>query len=506
MVETTPSAALQSGASQPELRLDNSYAQLPDRFFARCRPAPASAPTLIRFNEPLADELGLDLRGYDETGLAALFSGQALPEGVEPVAMAYAGHQFGNFVPQLGDGRALLLGEVTDRQGVRRDIQLKGAGRTPFSRHGDGLAPLGPVLREHLVSEAMHALGVPTTRSLAVVLTGDDAFRERPVPAAVLTRVARSHVRVGTFEYFAVRGDHEGLRLLADYVIDRHYPHLRSASNPCLALLEQVCDRQAALVAQWLSLGFIHGVMNTDNLSIAGETLDYGPCAFMDAYNPRTVFSFVDQTGRYAYENQPAMAQWGLARFAESLLPLLADDEERAVSEAQAVLEGFMPAYRAYWLRAMRAKLGLCRECDGDDALVDDLLEIMSRGRADFTLFFRHLCDAAESTGADDGLRSLLQAPEALDDWLARWRRRLEAESGPGRAIAERMRVVNPAVIPRTHAIENAIRDAEDRGDFAAFHRLADALARPFDAPPEEADYARPPQPHERVPQTFCGT
>lgn len=481
---------------------DNSYARLPDRFFARVAPTPVSGPALLRLNEPLARELGLDpdlLRG--EAGLAAL-SGQRMPDGAASIAMAYAGHQFGGFVPQLGDGRAILLGELVDGAGRRRDLQLKGAGRTPFSRMGDGRAGLGPVLREYLVSEAMHALGIPTTRALAAVTTGDAIYREAgPLPGAVLTRVAASHIRVGTFQFLAVRGDVEGLRLLADHVIARHDLAAGEAPNRYRALLDGVIARQANLVARWLLVGFIHGVMNTDNTSVSGETIDYGPCAFMDSYDPATVFSSIDQHGRYAYGNQPRIAFWNLTRFAETLLPLLAEDEKAAVAEAEAALDAFATQFDAAYRGGLRAKLGLAGEQEGDADLAFDLLALMRDAGADFTNTFRALCDAAAGPEHDAVLRASLGA--GWDAWAERWRARATAESGDAQRAA--MRAVNPWVIPRNHRVEAALAAAHG-GDLGSFDELAAALARPFDEDPDRLALTEPPSPDERVRATFCGT
>jgi len=484
------------------------YCRLPERFYERFRPEPVSAPRLIAFNRALAEELGFHLEAFRADEAARYFAGNAVPAGSEPVAQAYAGHQFGGFVPRLGDGRAVLLGEVVDKHGRLRDIQLKGAGRTPFSRGGDGRAPLGPVLREYLVSEAMHAMGVPTTRSLAAVTTGDPVYRESVLPGGVLTRVAASHIRVGTFEYFAARGDTEGLRLLADHVIERHYPELaeEAETRRYLALLEAVQARQAALVAKWMGLGFIHGVMNTDNTSISGETIDYGPCAFMEAYDPATVFSSIDRGGRYAYGNQPGIAQWNVARLAEALLPLIDAAPERAVESAIAVIHRFPAQYEAQWQVVMRAKLGLAREEEGDAALAEALLDAMHAGGADFTVSFRRLAACAESPAAEPALRELFGRTEALDAWLPRWRERLARESDAAQAAAARMRAVNPLYIPRNHLVEEAIRAAVQADDFVPFETLQDVLARPFDEQPGRERYARPAAPAERVLRTFCGT
>jgi len=375
---------------------DNSYRRLPDRFHVRMPPAAVAEPRLIAFNRDLAEELGLDVPAI-EPAAAAIFSGNALPAGAEPIAVAYAGHQFGSFVPQLGDGRAILLGEVIDRSGRRRDIQLKGSGRTPFSRRGDGRAALGPVLREYVVSEAMHALGIPTTRALAAVATGEPVYREEVLPGAVLTRVAASHIRVGTFQFFAARGDQDGVRTLADHVLARHYPELAEAERPYLALLAGVAERQARLVAHWMHVGFIHGVMNTDNMAVSGETIDYGPCAFMDAYDPQTVFSAIDHGGRYAFANQPNIALWNLARLAETLLPLIDPDPQAAIGQAREALGGFAERFEGFWLDGMRRKLGLATAEADDQALANGLLQAMAQGTADFTLTFRRLCDAAEA-------------------------------------------------------------------------------------------------------------
>src|SRR5215813_3506983 len=397
---------------------EHTYAALPANFFARVAPTPVTAPRLIKLNRELAVQLGLDPELLDGPEGADILSGKRLPDGAEPIAMAYAGHQFGHFVPQLGDGRAILLGEVIDRDGVRRDIQLKGSGPTPFSRRGDGRAALGPVLREYIVSEAMYTLGIPTTRSLAAVITGENVIRETMLPGAVLTRVASSHIRVGTFQYFAARQDTDAVRRLADHVIARHYPHLADTERPYHALLEAVVARQADLIARWLLIGFIHGVMNTDNTSISGETIDYGPCAFMDHYDPAQVFSSIDEGGRYAYANQPRIALWNLTRLAECLLPLMSDDQEKAIAEAQEILGAFPEKFSAAYQAGLRSKIGLFTTRDGDEALVQDLLDAMAAGKADFTLTFRRLGDAAAGEASE--VRALFTEPTALDEWIAR--------------------------------------------------------------------------------------
>ena len=485
---------------------DNTYARLPDRFYVRLPPTPVAAPRLIHLNDPLARELGLDPAFLSSPEGVAILAGNRVAEGTEPLAAAYAGHQFGHFVPQLGDGRAILLGEVVDRNGRRRDIQLKGSGPTPFSRRGDGRAALGPVLREYLVGEAMAALGIPTTRALAAVLTGEEVFRETPLPGAVLTRVASSHIRVGTFQFFAARGDTDAIRELALHVIARHYPETMGAPNPYRALLDGVIARQARLVAQWLGAGFIHGVMNTDNMSIAGETIDYGPCAFMDVYHPATVFSSIDENGRYAYGNQPAIAQWNLARLAETLLPLLADDEAAAIAEAHAALRTFAPLFNAAYIAGFRRKLGLQEERPDDLALIQDLLERMASNRADFTLTFRRLADAVVDEEAAGNVRALFAEPEFFDEWAVRWRTRLQMEEGTPETRRALMRTNNPLFIPRNHRVEEAIAAAVTRGDFAPFERLLAVLAAPYDDQPGAERYAEPPRPDEIVHQTFCGT
>lgn len=486
---------------------DNSYMRLPDRFYARVRPTPVDAPRLIQLNRPLALQLGLDPDFLATEEGVKVLGGNLVPEPAASIATAYAGHQFGGFVPQLGDGRAILLGEVIDRGGIRRDIQLKGAGPTPFSRRGDGRAALGPVLREYVVSETMAAFGIPTTRALAAVLTGEQVIRETMLPGAVLTRVASSHIRVGTFEFFASRNDVEGLRLLADHVIARHYPDVAQAEKPYLALLESVIRAQAQLVAQWLLIGFIHGVMNTDNMSVSGETIDYGPCAFMDEYNPATVFSAIDRGGRYAYANQPGIAQWNLVRLAECLLPLFSeDDPDRAVAEAEEALNAYPPLFDEAYRSGLRRKLGLFNEQEGDADLGRDLLKIMADNGADLTLTFRRLSEVVSGTHNDSSVRSLFIDAKAIDEWLARWRSRLQQEPMDTEARERAMRSVNPLYIPRNHRVEAVIRAAVDREDFAPFEELLRVLSKPFEDQPEFAPYAKPPQEHERVHQTFCGT
>jgi uncharacterized protein YdiU (UPF0061 family) len=493
-----------------QIPFTNRYITLGEDFYTRTPPTPVEKPGLIAFNEALAVELGL-ADGFDPVAVAAVFAGNTLPEGAEPLAMAYAGHQFGHFVPQLGDGRALLLGEVTAGDGTTRGIHLKGSGPTPFSRNGDGRAALGPVLREYLLSEAMQRLGVPTTRALAAVTTGEPVARERLLPGGVITRVASSFVRVGTFEYFAARGDRDAVRRLADHEIERHAPPSGGGENPYVELLRAVVGRQAALIAQWMQLGFIHGVMNTDNMSIAGETIDYGPCAFMDAYRHDQVFSSIDRQGRYAYRNQPSIGLWNLTRLAETLLPLFGDDPDAAVEIAQDVLGEYAGCYEAEWLAGMRAKCGLSDGAPGQDtadrALVEALLDCMDENGADFTLTFYHLSRLpGEPSGQDDELRELFDAPAAIDAWLLQWRQRLARETRDDAARQAAMQAVNPVYIPRNHRIEAAIRAAEDEGDFSVFHELHAVLQQPYVRQDGRDIYMQAPEPDEVVEHTFCGT
>ncbi len=491
------------------ITFDNSYARLPERFAARVAPTKVREPRIIKVNYPLAELLGLDPAQLDSPEGAQILAGNVVSEGAASIALAYAGHQFGGFSPQLGDGRAILLGEVLATDGTRKDIQLKGAGPTPFSRRGDGRAALGPVLREYIVSEAMAALGVPTTRSLAAVATGETVVREQRLPGAVLTRVAASHMRVGTFEFFAARDDREALSMLTSYALARHYPLSAekhdSAQNEALRLLECVVEAQATLVARWLGIGFVHGVMNTDNTAISGETIDYGPCAFLDEYDPNKTFSSIDHGGRYAFGNQPRVAQWNLARFAETLLPLIADEEDEAARLATERLQRFPGVFEAARARVMSAKLGLVSEREEDALLVADLLQRLAANDVDYTVFFRSLCAAAEDRAADVQTAALFTSPNAFHEWAAPWRRRLASDERTPQARAQAMRRENPAFIPRNHRIEQAIA-AGGRGDFRPFETLVRLLARPFDDQPELAELANPPLPDERVQQTFCGT
>jgi uncharacterized protein YdiU (UPF0061 family) len=467
---------------------DNSYARLPTTMHVGVLPTPVEAPRIIKVNAALVAELGIDPSILS----AEVAVGNALPQGATPIAQAYAGHQFGHFVPQLGDGRAILLGEVFDRTGRRRDVQLKGAGPTPFSRRGDGRAALGPVLREYLVSEAMHALGIPTTRALVAATTGEKVFRETVLPGAVLTRVAASHIRVGTFQFFAVRRDLDALTALIDHVVARHYPGIAGSGNRALALLDAVMDRQASLVARWMQVGFVHGVMNTDNMAVSGETIDFGPCAFMDVYDPATVFSSIDEGGRYAYGNQAPIAQWNLARFAETLIPFLDPDRDRAITIATEHLEGFPALFTQHWLAGFRRKIGLASEEDGDLDLIESLLAAMQMARSDFTLTFRRLSNGEEV--------------EELSDWRPRWQERLARDPQTTEQRQDLMRSVNPAYIPRNHRVEEMIAAAVERQDFAPFETMLRVLMTPYSEQNGAGRFAEPPQDTERVYRTFCGT
>ncbi len=486
----------------PHINFDNSYARTFEGFYVRCRATAAPSPSLLQLNHALAEELGLDPVALDSEAGASIFSGNAIPEGAEPLAQAYAGHQFGSHVPQLGDGRALLLGEVIDVHQRRRDIQLKGSGPTPFSRGGDGMAPLGPVLREYLIGEGMHALGLPTSRALAAVATGELVYRETPLPGGVLTRVAASHLRVGTFQFFAARGGVEKIRDLADYAIARHYPDIAEADNPYLEFFKAVAEAQAALVSGWMNIGFIHGVMNTDNMTISGETLDYGPCAFMDTYDPGTVFSSIDRGGRYAYANQPVILPWNLTRFAETLVPLIDPVKDKSVEMLTGVLEQVESRYKSHWLAGMRTKIGLTTEEPDDLDMVNDLLWVMKDGKADFTLVFRRLSQAAR--GNSDAVQDLFEQSGAFEVWVRRWRKRLEQENMPAETTAQAMDRVNPIYIPRNHKVEEALIAAVNHSDIEPFKKLLAVLQNPFNETPGNEAYATPlPNPAY---VTFCGT
>jgi len=486
---------------------DNSYAQLPELFYTRTLPVPVSKPGLIRVNTRLAEFLGFNPDWLNsETGVE-FASGNFIPEGADPIATVYAGHQFGGWNPQLGDGRAVLLGEVIANDGHRYDIQLKGSGRTPYSRGGDGRAPLGPVLREYLVSEAMAVLGVPTSRTLAAATTGEWVFRERRQPGAVLARVASSHIRIGTIQYFASKKDLDSVRILVDHVIQRHYPQAAGAANPVRALLDGVVARQAGLIARWQSLGFIHGVMNTDNMLLSGETIDYGPCAFMDEYDPATVFSSIDHDGRYAYQNQPHIAHWNLAMLAQVLLPLLDDDADKAMASGQAAIDAFPDLHMTEYYHLMRKKLGLSQSETDDKLLIQDLLTLMSENKTDFTLTFRRLSDITDPHGhISDDVSELFELPEAFNPWLDRWQKRLSNEQQSNTERQADMYLANPVFIARNHLVEEAIESAVGNQDLEPFHTLVDIVSKPFEFKKSLARYALPPRPEQVVRQTFCGT
>ncbi|MFD0672850.1 YdiU family protein [Cohnella sp. GCM10027633] len=489
----------QQAARQPGWNFDNSYASLPEILYTRQNPEPVRAPAIAVLNERLAEALGLNAEALRGDVGAETFAGNRIPDGAEPLAQAYAGHQFGHF-NRLGDGRAVLLGEHLTPRGERFDIQLKGPGPTPYSRRGDGRAALGPMLREYIISEAMHALGIPTTRSLAVATTGEPTYRETVLPGAVLTRVAASHIRVGTFQYASVWGSVEELRALADYTLQRHYPDIAAGGHRYLALLQATIERQASLIAKWQLVGFIHGVMNTDNMAISGETIDYGPCAFMDAYDPATVFSSIDTHGRYAYGNQPSIGGWNLARFAETLLPLLHAEEEEAIKLAEEALADYAKHFNRHWIGGMRAKLGLAGEEEQDEALVEDLLNQMQKVGADYTNTFRELTRDTRDDGA------LFGTPE-FAEWQERWQARLGRQRESPDDSKLRMRASNPAVIPRNHRVEEAL-EAAGRGDYAVMERLLAALSKPYDhdRAPEQEEYAAPPACSAGPYRTFCGT
>ncbi len=489
-------------------KFENTYAQLSEGFFAEVSPAQVPKPSLVRLNRGLCKELGVDTEWLLSDDGVAMLAGNTLPDSSSPIAMAYAGHQFGGFNPQLGDGRAILLGEVVDSNGVRRDIQLKGSGRTSFSRGGDGKASLGSVIREYIVGEAMFALGVPTTRALAVVTTGEDIARQTPLPGAVLTRVAQSHVRVGTFQFFHARRDLKSVRELADYVIERHFPSAAASESPYLALFESMAQAQAKLIAKWMQLGFIHGVMNTDNMQVVGETIDYGPCAFMDEFHPKCVFSSIDRQGRYAWDNQPAIGQWNLTRLGETLLSLLSDNEKQAVTHVEDVLERYNERFNDCFLEGFSAKLGIenspSEELDDNRAFIRSTFMLMSEQRVDFTLFFRGLTEIALGRDDDKFVREFRES-QAAGDFLVDWRQRLAAQNITQSDAAAAMQKVNPVYIPRNHRVEEAIVAARG-GDYTPFERLVRVLQTPYTPQPENAEYEQAPSASEKVHETFCGT
>lgn len=488
----------------PHINFDNSYARLPEEFFARVTPNHPPKPKLIKLNEKLAGELGFDLPFLQSDAGLSMFSGEKLPEGSDPIAMAYAGHQFGGWSPSLGDGRALLIGEVVGNDGIRRDIQLKGSGQTPFSRRGDGRSALGPVIREYIVSEAMHALGVPTTRALAAVLTGENVMRNGLEPGGIFTRVAKSHVRIGTFQYFYARQDHDALKTLADYVIDRHYPEALTSENPYLDLLKRVAKRQAELIAQWMSFGFIHGVMNTDNMQVAGETIDYGPCAFMDDFHPRKTFSSIDHHGRYAWGNQPQIGQWNLGKFADTLITLIDEDEQVATEAATEALVHYNQTVSKALFRRFSDKLGLLGDDEAQDGIIAETMEAMTMNHVDFTLFYRHLTKIYAG-GNVDNLLALFDDPGVGQELLRRWRDCIRADKADPEQRLRVMRANNPIYIPRNHRVAEAISAGEE-GDFKPFHKLVKVLSKPFNEQEEFAKYEKAPVPSEVVHETFCGT
>ncbi|MGF1842195.1 YdiU family protein [Vibrio clamense] len=490
--------------SSVQIHFDNSYFNELSGFYQSQDAELAPSPSLIKFNYALAHSLNIDVQLATDEQLATIFSGNQKLEGAAPLAQAYAGHQFGHYNPQLGDGRALLLGEVIDREGKRRDIQLKGSGRTPFSRSGDGKAALGPVLREYLMSEAMHALNIPTTRALAAVITGEQIWRNQAAIGTIVTRTASSHIRVGTFQYFAANGEQDKVKQLADYVIDRHYPQAKKTDSPYLTLLTLICEQQAKLVSKWQLVGFIHGVMNTDNTTISGETIDYGPCAFMDSYDPNTVFSSIDSQGRYAYANQPHIAQWNLARLAETLLPLISDDEEESVELATNALQHYMACYQELWLVGMRAKLGLKDQEEGDLELVQELLSLLNEQDVDFTQFFRSLSQVVG--GEKNETEKLIKQTEEWTAWNKKWHQRLDRNPISPAERTDLMDSHNPVYIPRNHKIEEAILAAEQNNDFRPFERLLKVLENPFKVQPGCEEFAQP-APSDFGPyRTFCGT
>ena len=478
-------------------QLERTYSKLPGVFFSKLSPTPVSNPEILLFNQKLAEEIGLDLSVLSEEERTQLLSGNLVPKGIEPFAQAYAGHQFGNFT-MLGDGRALMLGEHLTPSGQRLDLQFKGSGKTPYSRGGDGRAALGPMLREYLISEAMHALGIPTTRSLAVVATGESVYRESELPGAILTRTAGSHIRVGTFEFASLHEDKAMTQALLDYLIDRHFPEIREEENKALSVLRAAIDQQIDLITHWMRVGFIHGVMNTDNMALSGETIDYGPCAFMDVFSPDTVFSSIDHRGRYAFANQPYVAQWNLARLAESLLPLIHDERQDAIAGAEESLNAFEPAYKDKWLAMMGTKLGLAEADKQDERLVTDLLDWMHSNGADYTNTFRDL-------GRQVLPENQLYQSETFETWHRRWQERLGGEGRSLDSSLSLMRSVNPVVIPRNHKVEEALQAGEE-GNLNPFRNLLKALESPYEEADHLAPYQVPPKPSEKVHQTFCGT
>ncbi len=488
------------------INFDNSYSKLPDIFFERINPVAVKKPSLIQFNKSLAKEIGLNLE-KKENLFSEIFSGNKILKGSEPIALAYAGHQFGHFVPQLGDGRAILLGEIINNDGRRFDIQLKGSGQTRYSRGGDGRAPLGPVIREYIISEAMHALDIPTTRSLAIVATGEMVSRETLLPGGILTRIASSHLRVGTFEYFAAFKDLKNLKLLTDYAINRHFPNIKNDDDfRYQKFLKLVCENQASLIAKWMHVGFIHGVMNTDNTSISGETIDYGPCAFMDNYDPNTVFSSIDHHGRYAYGNQPNIAQWNIACLGQCLLPLINTERNKAIEIVEEILDGFADAFRKYWLNGMYKKIGLLENKKNNHILLDELLRLMEKDKSDFTLTFRYLSNLVEEENNNSLFKQQFLSKNEIDSWLVKWKECLKKEGNSEKEIKKLMLKVNPAFIPRNHQVEKAIYEVINNYDYSYVNRLIELLNKPYNYQPDNLEYMNPPDNYNQNYQTFCGT
>ncbi len=502
--------------TETPILFDNTYVGLPPQFYTHQQPIPVSSPASIRVNSSLAEDLGISAAWLSSKAGIEMVAGNQMPTGAQPIATVYAGHQFGNWNPQLGDGRAVLLGEVIGKDGLRYDLQLKGSGPTPYSRGGDGRAPLGPVLREYIVSEAMAALGIPTTRSLAAVTTGDPVLRDEALPGAVLLRLAQSHIRIGTFQFFASRADHDAIRLLADHVIARHYPDALTADNPYLALLDTVIRQQARLIAGWQLVGFVHGVMNTDNMLLSGETIDYGPCSFMDGFDQDMVLSSIDHAGRYAYSNQPGIAHWNLMNLAQSLVPAIDTNEAAAVSLAQESVNAFPELFREAYRQGINRKLGFDLPDAEDPSLTEDLFALMANRKIDFTLTFRRLAEMVNpntgpdrnenKTNADVTIESGFELPEEFDPWLNRWHSRLAREARNPGDLQTTMNLANPLYIPRNHLIEEVIEAAVRQSDFQPFHQLVDVLAKPCEYQPGMSTYALPPRPEQVVRQTFCGT
>lgn len=491
------------------IKLENSYQQLGDQFSSEQLPTPVADPKLIRINSDLATDLQFDLNDLKAKEAVSVFSGNYNLENTTPIATVYAGHQFGHWNPQLGDGRAILLGEKIDKNGVRYDVQLKGSGRTPYSRGGDGRSPLGPVLREYIVSETMEKFGIPTSRALAAVTTGENVIRETRLPGAILTRVAKSHIRIGTFQYFSSRDDLNSVRTLADYMIERHYKDNISAQfadDRYTGLLQCVIKAQAELIAHWMSVGFIHGVMNTDNMLICGETIDYGPCAFMDEYNPDTVFSSIDRHGRYAYNNQRDIGQWNVSWLAQALLPLLDSDEEKALQKAHTAIHTFHDIYEKKYQDLMAKKCGFSKATNETGHLIDGLLNLMADNSLDFTLTFRSLAESLSSENEPSPFSNILPLPSTLNEWRDLWHAEREKQGISTIATQEKMHQVNPAFIPRNHIIEAAISDATHHDDFSLFNQLVDVLSNPYNYRDECSAFALPPEPDQKVLKTFCGT